>query len=114
MIDSNWKRSTRCDNSGPNCVEVKLAADDVQIRDSKLGDASPVLTFSAEEFRGVVQDIKDKGFYTYAENMAVVHVNDVWSVYSRHDAGPEYAQLVFVEDEWASFVAGAKAGDFDL
>lgn len=43
-----WRRSSRCDSG--SCVEVAQDGDTVLIRDSKLGDDSPVLTFTREEW----------------------------------------------------------------
>lgn len=54
-----FSKSRRCDNSGPNCVEVEVTADAVRVRDSKLGEGSPVLSFTHAEwetFRGGVTD----------------------------------------------------------
>jgi hypothetical protein len=45
----SWTRSSRCNSDG--CVEVASAGAEVLIRDSKLGDASPVLTFTESEWR---------------------------------------------------------------
>jgi hypothetical protein len=62
FANASWKKSGRCDNSGPNCVEVAFVEGGVGVRDSKSPD-NP---------------------------------------------------LAFTTDEWDTFVAGAKAGDFDL
>lgn len=59
---AQWRRSTRCDNSGPNCVEVAFVEGAVAVRDSK------------------------------------------------NRTGPA---LIFTPGEWAAFVGGAKAGEFD-
>jgi hypothetical protein len=50
-----WRKSSFC-NGAAACVEVAMCACDdhdevVRVRDSKLGDASPVLTFTREEWR---------------------------------------------------------------
>ncbi len=63
-----WLRSARCDTG--SCVEVAPArcesnccvvvtefAGDVLIRDSKLGEASPVLRFTWDEWRAFVDGI---------------------------------------------------------
>ncbi len=34
MIKDQWVKSKRCDNSGPNCVEVLATGDGVQVRNS--------------------------------------------------------------------------------
>lgn len=44
----NWRKSTRSNASnGGNCVEVAELPGRVLVRDSKLGEGSPVLDFSA-------------------------------------------------------------------
>jgi hypothetical protein len=46
----NWQKPTRCDNSGPNCVEVATAADGTRyVRDSK-NPNGPVLEFTPSEW----------------------------------------------------------------
>lgn len=45
-----WFKASRCDNSGPNCVEVRFTGGGtVQVRDSK-NPNGPVLTFDAGEW----------------------------------------------------------------
>lgn len=47
---TNWRRSS-LSSGGDNCVEVAFAADgSVGVRDSKRGDASPVLEFTSPEW----------------------------------------------------------------
>ena len=45
----SWRRSTFCQADG--CVEIANVGRSVLVRDSKLGDASPVLTFDEAEWR---------------------------------------------------------------
>ncbi len=42
-ISENWKKSTK--SSSGSCVEVRLADGSVQVRDTKLGEESPILPF---------------------------------------------------------------------
>lgn len=44
----NWNRSSKCANGA--CVEVATEGGMVYVRDSKLGDASDVLTLTRAEF----------------------------------------------------------------
>lgn len=54
----NWRKSARCAGNGA-CVEVGgLPSGAVAARDAHYGDASPVLTFSAYEWRVLVEKIK--------------------------------------------------------
>lgn len=54
----NWQKPNRCDNSGPNCVEV--AHDELGqrfIRDSK-DPAGPVLAFTADEWSAFERSVR--------------------------------------------------------
>jgi hypothetical protein len=47
-----WLRSSFCSADEGQCVEVRLLENgDVEIRDSKLGEDSPVLRYTADEWR---------------------------------------------------------------
>ena len=49
MIDNKWRRSTRCDNSGPNCVEARTVNGVVQVRNST--NPGTVVEFTVDEWR---------------------------------------------------------------
>ena len=54
----NWRTSTRSVGNGECCAVASCRCCGVAVRDSQLGDASPVLTFSAatwEQFAGRVK-----------------------------------------------------------
>ncbi|HEX5495574.1 MAG TPA: DUF397 domain-containing protein [Mycobacteriales bacterium] len=44
-LDERWRKSTRSNNNGA-CVEVRLSAGQVQVRDSKHHGTGPVLAFA--------------------------------------------------------------------
>ena len=55
---TNWRKSSVSDWDS-NCVEVAFAADGtVGVRDSKQGDASPVLEFTASEWEAFVGGVR--------------------------------------------------------
>lgn len=56
-----WRKSSRCDNSGPNCVEVAFVDEAVAVRDSK-DPAGPVLVFTDGEWGAFVGGAKDSEF----------------------------------------------------
>jgi hypothetical protein len=45
-----WRKSSRSGTGGNACVELAVGRDQTSIRDSTLGDTSPVLAFHAIEF----------------------------------------------------------------
>lgn len=58
LDSATWRRSGRCDNSGPNCVEVAVTPNGVAIRDSK-DPNGPALSFTQDEwdaFKGGIED----------------------------------------------------------
>lgn len=48
---THWQKSSYNNPNGNSCVEITFDADAVGVRDSKLGDASPVLAFTAAQWR---------------------------------------------------------------
>ena len=55
-MNLRWVRVSRCDHG--QCVEVARGPDGVYVRDSKLGDASPVLGFTNAEWEAFVAGVK--------------------------------------------------------
>ncbi len=49
MIKNKWFKSS-LSSGGDNCVEVRFTDNGVQVRDSKLGEISPVLSFTESEW----------------------------------------------------------------
>lgn len=50
-----WRKSSRSANSGGNCVEARSNDGQLQVRDSKLGDASPVFDLNPTEFESLLR-----------------------------------------------------------
>ena len=48
-----WRKSTFSSADG-DCTEVAFAGDLIGVRDSKLGDASPILEFTQKEWRAFI------------------------------------------------------------
>jgi uncharacterized protein DUF397 len=61
IMDSKWRKSTRSSESA-NCVEVRLYNGQVEVRDTKLGNTSPVLGFQTSGWSGFVTAVKDGEF----------------------------------------------------
>lgn len=58
---TGWRRSTKCDNSGPNCVEVASHAGGVALRDSK-NPTGPALMFTGSEIGAFLEAVKHGEF----------------------------------------------------
>lgn len=56
-----WRKSSRSSNSGAdqNCVEARAIEGRFQVRDSKLGEDSPVFDLPAAEFSGLLVAARD-------------------------------------------------------
>jgi hypothetical protein len=50
-----WRRSRRSTSLGNACVEARLNPTTPQLRDSKLGDDSPLLELSRSDFEGFLR-----------------------------------------------------------
>ncbi|GAA2813917.1 DUF397 domain-containing protein [Saccharopolyspora taberi] len=56
--DVEFTKSSYSTNDGGNCVELGNAASVIGIRDSKLGEHSPVLEFTPNAFRAFLTHLK--------------------------------------------------------
>ena len=59
MATTSWRKSSRSSNSGDqNCVEARAEAQEdeqsFQVRDSKLGEDSPIFGLSASDFESLL------------------------------------------------------------
>jgi hypothetical protein len=53
---SHWRKSSRSSGQqNSDCVEARAIAADFQVRDSKLGDASPVFDLKTADFTGLLR-----------------------------------------------------------
>lgn len=58
MLTNEWRKSSRSGGQGGNCVEARTLSNTVQVRDTKLGEASPILSATAEEWRTFLGELK--------------------------------------------------------
>jgi hypothetical protein len=49
-MTSRWRKSSRSGDQGANCVEARSRGGTFQVRDSKLGEDSPILELNESEF----------------------------------------------------------------
>ena len=59
-VEARWRKSSRSHANG-NCAEARASGGMVQVRDSKLGDASPVLSFAQGDWSAFVAGVKGAG-----------------------------------------------------
>lgn len=109
-----WRRSTRC-NGASACVEVACTGGEVRVRDSKLGDASPVISFTVGEWWSYLAALKTGQLGTYVGPVLLAApgmpgTSGQWRFWRE----PEYrAGLAFDQAEVDAFTAGVRAGEFD-
>lgn len=57
MRETGWRKSSRSSGQqNSDCVEARAIAADFQVRDSKLGDASPIFDLKADDFIGLLRE----------------------------------------------------------
>lgn len=56
-ISDQWKKSSRSGSSG-SCVEVRLINGTVEVRDTKLGEDSPILPFTASQWAAFAAEVQ--------------------------------------------------------
>lgn len=58
MGDNKWRKSSRSSgNDNSACVEARRSSGEFEVRDSKLGDSSPILSASAADWRGFLSTV---------------------------------------------------------
>jgi hypothetical protein len=57
-IDPKWRKASYSGNGGADCLEAGSSAGTIMIRDTKLGDRSPVLRFGTGAWRDLTDQLK--------------------------------------------------------
>ncbi|WP_112134417.1 DUF397 domain-containing protein [Glycomyces dulcitolivorans] len=56
MSHAGWRKSSRSSSSQDSaCVEARPASSGFQVRDSKLGDVSPIFDLESRDFNGLLR-----------------------------------------------------------
>ena len=55
MTENGWRKAKASGAQGDNCVEVRRRAGFFQVRDSKLGEASPIFDFSPDTLAALIR-----------------------------------------------------------
>jgi len=53
-----WRKSSRSQGNGGSCVETRLHAGTPEIRDSKMGESSPIFQLSRSDFAALLDSVK--------------------------------------------------------
>jgi hypothetical protein len=101
-VEVGWTTSSRC--SVGDCVQVRHEQDVVYVRDSKLGDDSPIQRWELGEWRDLLRLIKwewtPEGVVRLADGCVEFGLD-------RHD------KLTFDDGEWGAFVKGVEGEEFE-
>lgn len=54
-MKANWRKSSRSQGNGGNCVEARTNEGQFEVRDSKLGDDSPIFGVRAADFQSLLR-----------------------------------------------------------
>lgn len=54
-MKSRWRKSSRSQANGGSCVELRVNETDFQVRDSKLGEASPILDLAMNDLESLLR-----------------------------------------------------------
>lgn len=103
---AGWRKSSYSAQAN-GCVEVDFAGARVEIRDTKLGEASPIIGFTAEQWTAWLAEVT--GTLTNTNGAVTVTAEpDQWTV-----TATDGTTLVFDDREWLAFRAGVTDGEFD-
>ncbi|MGI8306869.1 DUF397 domain-containing protein [Saccharopolyspora hattusasensis] len=58
FTQAQWRKSSRSNGGGAACVMVAHVPGAAGVKDSKLGDASPVLPFTASAWSAFLRDVQ--------------------------------------------------------
>ncbi|MGW0891088.1 DUF397 domain-containing protein [Saccharopolyspora sp. NPDC002578] len=59
---ATWRKSTRSNGGGGACVEVATIPAITGVRDSKLGEVSPILPFATSDWSAFLRAVKNGTF----------------------------------------------------
>jgi len=62
MSSNGWRKSSRSGGNGGQCVEVRIGAAVVEVRDSKAGSTGPVLRLPRAQFTAFLDDVRHGRF----------------------------------------------------
>lgn len=103
--DVGWLRSSFCGTGA--CVEVRRDGDTVLVRDSKLGDESPVQRWRYWLWDELLDAVKENADHVGVQQLGLLGRVVLGMEHESH------APLKFSAGEWFAFRKGVKDGEFD-
>lgn len=91
-----------------SCVEVSHQGDRVLVRDGKLGDESPVISYLPQQWSALLT----RAYYGYPQSVAKTFVGHGYVWVGPNEAQDGIAILQFDGDELDQFIRGVQAGKF--
>jgi len=114
-VSVRWQKSSRSGANSDNCVEVRTEDERILVRDTKLGEASPILSFSTSDWQGFLLDVTAGYDWPAFEAIKTApggeHYIQMWD---NTNGFRGQTVLSFTEAEWIAFSEGVKLGEFDL
>jgi hypothetical protein len=108
-VELAWVTSSRCNNG--SCVQVACCEGEVWVRDSKLGEDSPVLRFTVGSWWSYIAAVKTRQLGTYGGPVLLTRsAGEPWRMWHERDW---FTALEFTDAEVDAFVAGINGGEFD-
>jgi hypothetical protein len=117
-VEVYWQKSTRSNGSGGNnCVEVRGEGDQVLVRDTKLGEGSPVISMNKQDWLDFTSEIKRGITCPIGGTVQVWMSGPSWEIVDMAhvvDITDSNLRLSFTRAEWDAFIGGVQDGEFDL
>ncbi len=105
-VEVGWTRSTRC--SSGSCVEVYHQDGLILVRDSKRGEQSPVIEYTADDWGHLVESFLANPLRTPGIGCRTLAAGGGW-VWTKGGVA-----LEFTDEEMQKFGDGLRAGEFSV
>ncbi|WP_063062220.1 DUF397 domain-containing protein [Nocardia sienata] len=116
----HWRTSSYSGTNGGQCVQVAFGSQTVFIRDSKyLRDPAndpavqPIIAIDSTLWPRFLDHVKAGSGHPLGDGLPEIEQRTDGYIVLR-DSDTEAPAMVFTPTEWAAFIAGAKAQEFDL
>lgn len=111
-VEVYWKKSSRSNGTGgSNCVEVRADDERILVRDTKLGESSPVISMNKQDWLDFITEAKQGIKCPIGGSVQTWMAGPGWEIVDMAD--PDL-RLFFTVAEWDAFIGGVNDGEFDL